>query len=163
MSKKQQTPEIYLDEYLDPESAGRDYVERRECDVYDADAVIIYDDEYYIDIEKYDRYVLKKLKRLKRKAEKATSLTAVEEYELYAHNVFHDKHDLVKNVFSWLSWDKKAETIAEVRQKFDYVKANYLELWEHFVYAKELWFDVKGTLPESSEEKTQVKDDQDGK
>ena len=155
MLKGKSEPCIRLDEYLDGEIDGYDYAGLREVDVCDADAVFTLDDgdtrELYIDIEKYDEHCLKKLTELKDKAVKTKSLTNVEAYELYANNIFLDKHHLIMNVLSILSFDKSRESFSETGRKFDYIKSNYSEFWEHYSSAKELWFGLKRSASEMSD------------
>lgn len=152
MLKENYEPYIRLDEYLDGETVGYEYAERREVDVCDANVVFTlnggYPKELYIDIEKYDEHCLKKLAKLRNKAEETKSLTDAEAYELYATNIFLDKHDLIMNVLGILSLDKSKEVLIETGCKFDYVKSNYSEIWEHYSYAKKLWFGLKRSSPE---------------
>ncbi len=146
---------IRLNEYLDGETDGYEYAERREVDVCDANAVFTLDDgdpvELYIDIEKYDEHCLKKLTELRNKAEKTKSPSDVEAYELYANNIFRDKHDLIISVQWILTIEKSKEAFSEAGRKFEYVKSNYSEIWEHYSSAKKLWFGLKRSSSEMSD------------
>lgn len=149
---KKHYPEIFLDEYLNGGPQGYTFDDQRIDDLYEADAIIEYEDDIshvrLVDLPKYDKYSLKKLGRLRASVDKAKSFAAITEYESYAHGIFHDRHHLIASstFTAFVSRDK--DLTMESKLKFVLATAHFQEFWEHFAYATILWLDLKCASPE---------------
>ena len=138
MERKRQSRRVSLDNYLDFDSAA-------EADAYEADAVIDEGEESYIDIDKFDKFALKKLDRLKRKAINANSLEAIKEYWLYANEVFYSKDEYICFIIHIWNWDEGFKS--NLRQDYNCAKVNYRELFEHYAIALDLWLNAEDNAP----------------
>ncbi len=149
---KEQYPEIFLDEYLNGGPQGYDFDDQRIDDLYDADAIIDYDDDGFfvrlVDLPKYDKYSLKKLGRLRASVDKTKSFAAITEYESYAQSLFHDRNRLITSSTFTAFVSRSKDLTMESKLKFELATVHFQEFWEHFAYATILWLDLKCASPE---------------
>lgn len=153
---KMQYPKIYLDEYIYGGRTGIDFDERRIDELCEADAIIdSYEDgleDRFVDTEKGDKHTIEKLRQLKATADKTKSYTDIKSYDSYAECVFHEKYNMISS-FAFTAFVSKSKDLTiESKLKFELAIARFQDLWEHYVYAKKLWFDSKCSLPELSDE-----------
>jgi len=151
MSKKHY-PEILLDEYLDGGPQGYDFDNQRIDDLYEADAIIEYEDDIslvrLVDLPKYDKFSLEKLGRFRVSVDKTKSYADIIKYESYANSLFHDRNRLISSSTFTAFVSKSKDLTIESKLKFELAITDYEEFWQHFMYATSLWLDLKCSSPE---------------
>lgn len=131
MARNGQSCKISLSSYLDSDSSVDD--------AFNAGAVTDDENEFYIDIDTFDRFALEKLEHLMNNATKTNSLEDITEYLNYATQVFSSKDDYISFIVRIWNWDRSEDRQSNLRQNYNCVKANYKELFEHYALAVDLW------------------------